>query len=101
VASQNLDAVCPFVVGLSSSRLEIARGYASAPKLIFVNLIAQRANRYSEYVGSVGPISSSRSQRFANKFAFDRLNRTADKVSDQLKFRLREFRRAKENFRYR
>src|SRR5579862_470721 len=74
-----------------------ARGYASARKLIPLNLIAQRADRYAEYVGSVGPISASPSQCFANELAFDGLNSAADKISNRLKFRWREF-RAKRNF---
>jgi hypothetical protein len=55
-----------------------------------VKLVAQGADRYAEYIGGVGPISSPPSQRLANEPAFDRRNRVADKLSNEIDFVCRE-----------
>jgi hypothetical protein len=51
-----------------------------------VNLVAQGADRYAEYVGGVGPISSPPGQRLANEPTFDRRNSVADKLSNEINF---------------
>jgi hypothetical protein len=51
-----------------------------------VKLVAQAADRYAEYVGSVGSISTPPSQCLANQAALDRRNGVADKLSNEINF---------------